>query len=30
VQAYTADQEAGGGLPTLPRAAWRTLAEALL
>jgi probable F420-dependent oxidoreductase len=30
VQAYTADQEAGGGLPTLPRAAWRTLAEVLL
>jgi probable F420-dependent oxidoreductase len=30
VQVFTADQTAGGGLPTLPRAGWRTLAEALL
>lgn len=30
VQAFTADQEAGGGRPTLPRSACRTLADVLL
>jgi probable F420-dependent oxidoreductase len=30
VQPYTADQQLGDGPPALPRAAWRTLADALL